>query len=71
MLHKLEVIVAAAQRDLELMPGSHLPHSEDPSTGMCRCDRSVLLPDRQTRGKIMSRARSTTSGIGVTLVHRW
>jgi hypothetical protein len=40
-------------------------------SGTCRHHRSVLLPDRQTRGKGMSRARSTALGTRGTLVRWW
>jgi hypothetical protein len=69
MLHLLEVIIAAAQRDNELKSDGHLPRSEDPHSGTCRRDRSVLHPDHRTRGKSMSQVRSTTSGTEGTLVH--
>jgi hypothetical protein len=64
MLHQCEVVVTAAQRDHELTPGGHLHRSEDPHSGTCRCDQSVLLLDRRMRGKSMSRACSMTLGTG-------
>jgi hypothetical protein len=54
MLHQWEVIIVATRRDHKLTPDGHLPRSEDPHSGMCRCDRLVLLPDRRMRGKSMS-----------------
>jgi hypothetical protein len=64
MLHQWEVVIAVARRDPKLMSDGHLPQSEDPRSGMCRCHRSVLLPNCWTRGKSTSRAHSTTSSTG-------
>jgi hypothetical protein len=71
MLHQWEVIIAAGRRDHKLMLDGHLPRSEDPCSGMCRRDRSVLLPNCRTRGKSTSQARSMTSGTGGPLAHWW
>jgi hypothetical protein len=46
------------------MSDGHLPRSEDPCSGTCGRDRSVLLPDHRTRGKSTSRTRSMTSDTG-------
>jgi hypothetical protein len=53
------------------MSDGHLPQTEDPRSGTCRHDLSVLLPNRRTRGKSMSQARSTTLGTGGTLACWW
>jgi hypothetical protein len=71
MLHQWKVIIAAAQRDHKLTLDGHLPRSEDPHSRTCRHDRLMLLPDRRTRGKSMSRVRSTASGTRGTLAHWW
>jgi hypothetical protein len=71
MLHQWEVVVTAAERDHKLTSYGHLPRSEDPHSGMCRCDRLVLLSNRQMRGKSMSQVHSTTSGTGETMARWW
>jgi hypothetical protein len=53
------------------MPGGHLPQSEDPCSGTCRRDRSVLLLDGRMRGKSTSQTCSMTLGIGGTLARWW
>jgi hypothetical protein len=71
MPYQWEVTITAARRDHKLTSDGHLPRSEDPHSGTCRHDRSVILPNHRMWGKSTNRAHSTTSGTRGSLVHWW